>query len=354
MWALENQTPYAAERSWVQDKHGVQHWIVVVKGTYDIHHDGLTEVADTQEPIARLAVHRGDPATSSLVYDADIIGRKVSTDVLVNGTAYAPRGKRVRSIEVGVRVATVNKTLLVTGDRWWRSTAGIVAMTSAEPFEAMPLTYERAFGGFDRTDEDVTLHRMYDANPVGTGFATRETHLLDRAVPNVEYPSQRVRGWKDRPAPAGLGPIPRWWSPRREYAGTYDQRWIEERLPLWALDFDNRYHQSAPADQQAAGFLRGGELVELTNLTPSGVLRFALPKVHLGFTTFFGREQQHHLGQLDAVIIEPDTGRVMLVWQSLLECHHRVDDLDKTRVFLKTDLSPSLAGSRSSIGARGL
>ena len=61
------------------------------------------------------------------------------------------------------------------------------------------------------------------------------------------------------------------------------------RSPLWANDFDDRYHQSAPADQRAAGFLRGGELVELTNLTPDGVLRFSLPKVHVGFTTFFGR-----------------------------------------------------------------
>jgi len=68
MWMLENHTPYAAERSWVQDKNGVQHWIVVVKATYDIRQDGSTELAETQEPPVRLGVHRGDPATSSLIY----------------------------------------------------------------------------------------------------------------------------------------------------------------------------------------------------------------------------------------------------------------------------------------------
>ena len=47
MWMLENHTPYEAERSWVQDKNGIQHWIVVVKATYDIRHDGLVEVAET-------------------------------------------------------------------------------------------------------------------------------------------------------------------------------------------------------------------------------------------------------------------------------------------------------------------
>ena len=340
MWALENRTPFEVERSWVQDKHGVFHWIVVVKATYDIRRDGSTELAENQEPIVRVAVHRGDPATSSIIYDADITGRKVATDVLVNGTAYAPRGRRVQSVEARVRVGSIDKTLLVTGNRHWYAGAGGVAMANAEPFESMPLTYERAFGGFDRADPDPSQHRLYDRNPVGTGFATRASHLFDRPVPSVEYPSQRLRDWTERPAPAGLGPIARWWSPRRERAGTYDQRWLDERMPLWAIDFDERYHQSAPPDQQVAGFLRGGEPVELTNLTPTGLLRFALPRVHLGFVTFFGTRAQHHLGQLDAVIIEPDKERVMLVWQTLLACHHDVDYLDVTRIVEKRALSP--------------
>jgi hypothetical protein len=354
MWALENRTPFEAERSWVQDKHGVQHWIVVVKATYDIGNGGSLALAETQEPVVRVPVHRGDPATASLVYEADIVGRKVATDILVNGTAYAPAGRPVPSVEVRVRVAGIDKALLVTGNRLWYGKGAGVSMTSPQPFESMPLTYERAFGGFDRTDEDPALHRLYDTNPAGTGFATRAKHLHESAVPNVEYPAQRIREWTDHPAPAGLGPIDRWWSPRRQYAGTYDEQWFQERLPLWAIDFDDRYHQSAPADQQAGGFLRGGEPVELSNLTPGGVLRFALPKVHLGFTTFFGRDARHHQGQLDTVIIEPDQNRLMLVWQSLLACHHDVDYLDISRVFLKTDLSPSMAGSKPLSGARSL
>jgi hypothetical protein len=340
MWMLENHTPYEAERSWVQDKDGVQHWIVVVKATYNIRSDGSVELADKQEPIVRLAEHRGDPASSSLTYEADIVGRKVATDVLINGSAYVPRGQRAQSVEVRIRVANIDKTLLVTGNRRWYAVTGGIAMTSAEPFESMPLTYERAFGGFDRTDEDPAQHRLYDSNPVGRGFATSARHLFDQPVPNVEYPSQRLRDWADRPLPAGFGPIARWWSPRREFAGTYDQQWVDERMPLWAADFDDRYHQAAPLDQQVPGFLRGGELVELTNLTSTGLLRFALPKAHLGFTSFFGREQRHHIGRLDAVIIEPDLNRVMLVWQSLLNCHHSVDYLDKTRIVQKSDLTP--------------
>jgi hypothetical protein len=350
MWALDNRTAYASERSWTQDKDGGQYWIVVVKATYDIRPDGSTEVAEKQEPIVRIAVHRGDPASSSLIYEADIVGRKIGTDVLVNGAAYAPRGRRVTSLEVRVRAGSIDKTLLVTGNRRWYAGAAGVTRSEAEPFDTMPITYERAFGGYDRSDPDPAQHRLYDRNPVGTGFAVRASHLHDQPVPNIEYPSQRIRDWTERPLPAGLGPIPRWWSPRREHAGTYDQRWVNERMPLWATDFDDRYHQSAPPDQQVSGFLRGGEVVELTNLTPTGVLRFALPKVHLGYTTFFGADQHHHVGQLDAVIIEPDKYRVMLVWQTLLACHHDVDYLDMTRVVEKRVVSTARSGPTPSAG----
>ena len=63
--------------------------------------------------------------------------------------------------------------------------------------------------------------------------------------------------------------------------------------------------------------------------------------------------EQHHVGHLDAVIIEPDDNRVMLVWQSLLECHHRVDYLDKTRILAKSNVSPPFTGGAALVGPRG-
>lgn len=36
------------------------------------------------------------------------------------------------------------------------------------------------------------------------------------------------------------------WQPRLRYAGTYDQHWMDERLPFLPEDFDLRYFQSAP------------------------------------------------------------------------------------------------------------
>jgi len=48
MWAVENHTPYAVERTWGRDKDGVHEWIVAVKATFNIKSDGNLLLADEQ------------------------------------------------------------------------------------------------------------------------------------------------------------------------------------------------------------------------------------------------------------------------------------------------------------------
>jgi hypothetical protein len=107
---------------------------------------------------------------------------------------------------------------------------------------------------------------------------------------------------------------------------------MENKFPLLPDDFDDRFHQSAPADQQVSRYLRGGEVVTLENLTESGSLQFVLPKVHLTFSTSFGRHKEEHRASLQTVVIEPDVPQVILVWQTSLACHHLLDDLDQTLI----------------------
>jgi hypothetical protein len=333
MWAIQNKTPYAAERTWIQDKDGNKVWLVVVKATYDILPDGLTRLAEQQEPPLRSTKHQGEPGESSLLYDTDMGGIKASTDVVINGTAYAPGGRLVKSVDVQFTLGSITKRLRVFGDRVWKGNLlGGPSISSPQPFESMPIRYERAFGGWDRVADDPKDHRLDPRNPIGTGFAVRVAHSIGANLPNIEYPNRLIGSWKDRPAPAGLGPIECHWSPRRELAGTYDDKWRRERFPLWAEDFNARYHNSAPVDQQVAGFLRGGESAELVNLTPSSRMRFVLPRVYPFFRTQFGPERVEHRAQLCTVIIEPDHLRVIMVWQTSLPCNHRVDDLDGTTV----------------------
>jgi hypothetical protein len=335
MWHLDNRTPFAAERGWVRDRTGAEVWLVAVKCTFDIERDGSTAISTEQPPVLRVPESHGEPGTSSLKYEADLVLTKTTTDIVVVGHASAPDGRPVTQLDIGFRVGPVHKVLRVFGDRRW----GAFGPSSAEPFTTMPLVYERAFGGVDPMSK--APERDCDSrNPVGTGFAVARDHLSAVALPNIEYPNELVRSWNDRPRPAGCGPIGGHWQPRVGFAGTYDDKWLKQRQPLLPEDFDDRFFQCAPRDQQAPAFLHGGEPVVLHHLTPAGDLIFSLPKVFLGFDTRFrdGSRAIHKERKLHTVILEPDHPRVSLVWHTALPCHFNVEKLERTIVTLKAPL----------------
>jgi hypothetical protein len=335
MWQLDNRTPYAAERTWVRGRDGAEIWLVAVKCTFDIKTDGTTDVSAEQPPVVMAPeyVDPAAPAKSSLKYDMDLVRTKTTTDVLLLGHAHAPRSEPLTELDVGFRVGPVVKRLHVSGDRKWQGRTP----SKPEPFVKMPLTYERAYGGIDPASQDTPSPQWDVRNPLGTGFALHASRIDGMKLPNIEYPDQRLRNWEDRPAPASFGPVCAHWQPRAALAGTYDAKWQQERFPLLPEDFDDRHCQCAPADQQAPQFLGGGEPVVLINLTPGGELRFTLPRVFLGFETFFtnGERQLHERPRLHTVIIEADFPRVSLVWHSALACHPKVYKLDKTRIIEK-------------------
>jgi hypothetical protein len=334
MWQVDNRTPFAAERCWVRDRHGAEVWILAVKCTFDIAADGSTVVSEDQPPVLQVPVYNGEPGRSSLKFEADLVPTKNTTDVIVVGHAYAPRGRPVAQMDVGFRVGPVLKVVDVFGDRSW----GVVGTSSPQPFLKMPLVYERAFGGVDLKSDHPERDWEW-RNPVGTGFAISRANLRGLPAPNFEYPHERIDSWKDRPRPAGFGPIGAHWQPRVAFGGTYDDAWKRERQPLLPADFDDRFFQCAPEDQQAPSFLRGGEPVVLYRLTPGGELRFSLPKVFLGFETRFsdGSREVHKERRLHTVIIDSDGPRVSLVWHTALPCHFKIYKLERTLVTLKTE-----------------
>ena len=335
MWRLINNTPFVAERTFVRDRDGVEVWVVAVKGTYTIRPDGSTELAEEQVDVWNTPQYTGEPGKSSLSYESDLVETKPGTDVILHGKAYAARGKPVATVDVSLRVGRLSKTLRVFGDRFWREGPLGLRTTDPEPFVSLPIVYERAFGGVDERSSDPARRGSEMRNPVGTGFAMAPEHLVDQPLPNVEHPDQPITSWGQRPRPAGFGPIARDWSPRLELAGTYDERWENERLPLVPDDFDDRFYHCAPEDQQAPGYLRGGEPVELYNLSAAGAMRFELPRAYLVFNTRFGGQIVGHRAKLHTVILEPEFPRVVLVWHTSLPCHNRDQDLEVTRITQK-------------------
>lgn len=329
MWALDNRTPYGAERNWTRDKYGVHWWIVAVRATYDVASDGKLSLADEQPPPRLAPEYFGDPGKSSLRYDSDLLAAKPGTDLLVLGSAHAPRGRPAATVPVTLRIGPLLKQLVVHGSREYQDGSSSPRASAPEPFVTRPIRYELAFGGTDLSDPDPRNHGFDGRNPVGRGMAVQPDRLAGMPAHCIEYPSGDPR----TVGPAGFGPIDPSWLPRLTLAGTYDDRWASSKKPLLPDDYDPAFAMSSPSDQRLSQPLVGGERLELLNMTPNGRLALDLPTVSLSLTSAFGRRREAHPAQLVTVLVEPDDRRLVLVWQSTLRvAAPEADYLDSTEI----------------------
>jgi hypothetical protein len=267
-------------------------------------------------PIVVADTFTGEPGRSAPVHEAEFAWTKPRCDVLVNGTVHAPDGRPAERVRVGVKLGTWHKVFDVVGDREWIQRILLPVPSAPQPFLSMRITYDRAFGGVDDTDPEHAS--AYMRNPVGRGYGAprKIERLLGRPVANTEDPRDPVLlPWGDY-APMSLGPVARGWQPRLALAGTYDQRWLDEVFPFLPEDFDTRYFQAAPEDQQIEEPAPGAEMT-LLNLTPAGKVQFRLPEELEMPVVFFTRraEAEHLRAALDTVLVEPDTGVLCLTWR---------------------------------------
>lgn len=169
---------------------------------------------------------------------------------LAAGCCHRPEGHTDQPVSARVSVGATSKRLVVFGDRHF-STVGI---SSAQPFDSMPLTLANAFGG-----------PGFAANPAGKGLDA--TNGLT-PLPNVEHPDQLIVSAADRPEPAGFGPLSSALAQRSQHLGKQDKRWRDTRWPHLPEDTDARFFMAAAADQHITGFWSGGETVSVQNMHP--------------------------------------------------------------------------------------
>jgi hypothetical protein len=282
----------------------------------------------------------------------------------------------------------VDKTLRVTGERqvcrnaaperWLKSTlrACSLGMANSAPWSIStakaavrtPLRYEYAYGGECRVEsgsadagrvpakhrlsaeqrqtypDPATAPEAHDScqqNPVGRGFT--RTWFLDACgieslpAPCIEYPAQpftasgfwQMAGGDAPQAPGGMGYVGRGWLPRRDLIGQVDMKtsWKDDEVPLLPKDFDFRYWNGAPTDQQCP-YMEGGEQFLLTNLCAANapyarvddkgnsMLAFSIPKESL---FLLGIDADSAIAAMpmtiDTVLIDLDAGQVQLTWR---------------------------------------
>lgn len=331
MLQVDNQTPFAASLSVFPDPEGVETAYAVVKAAFRLGEAEPQPIVPAL-PLLATDVFWGDPATTSLRAAGEFALLKPATDVLLVGRAIAPRsGTRVA--EVHLQVGPVQRTVRVFGDRHWRRSGGGWRASDPAEWDRMPLRWELAFGGVGQPASEGEPPEFEARNPVGRGFLGRKQSPQEgQPLPNLEDPAHPITDPHDRPPPCGLGPIPPTWQPRRGFAGTYDEAWTRQRAPYLPGDFDTRFFQVAPPGLIAPGFLQGGEPVLLAGVTAGGPVRFTLPDPGLQACWHVGGGVQAAPLSLETVMLEPDLGRLQLLWRTALRVDKRLAQVARFRV----------------------
>ncbi|MGZ5969406.1 MAG: DUF2169 domain-containing protein, partial [Polyangiales bacterium] len=131
----------------------------------------------------------------------------------------------------------------------------------------------------------------------------------------------------------------------RQYCGTYDEAWTNERAPLPPLDEDDRINVCASPGLWSQTPLLGGEEVALLNLrSGGGPTRFFLPRVSLELE-FQVRDRAPHIVRphLDTVIVdalELEPGEplaVELVFRAAVKAPRRMKD---ARIVIREEWAP--------------
>lgn len=319
---------------------------VIVKRTYRITGTGVAERSDADGALRRIDEYydNGDPEWSTVQHESELAPYKASTDVVVIGKAYAPRGVPTARMPVGVQIGDRKKVLTITGDRRCSYRQGAAPVfTDPEPFAEMEIRYDRAYGGGDEKSLP-TVPFLYPRNFKGTGVVLRNVKeaVEGLPLPNIEDPQdllgperifiEEPDRWHLQPLPQGFGWLQREWYPRSALLGSYppfiDPGTVtaEERMGLLPNDHVALAKQSRLRPMEAqfangASFgmifpdLKGDESVALGGLTPDGLLKFSLPGDTPAIGLDLGAGIQELAPQLHSVSIRPDDQEVDLIWR---------------------------------------
>jgi len=346
---------------------------LVLKRKYLFQNGGGCDAVEeeAQEPVTVEEISYEDlepPRVSPIRVDNDCFAFRLKTDLVVQGSAYS-YFSGVSMTHVSVRVGTFERSIRVYGERkLTRGADGRPRFSEPETFEAIPVRYDRAYGGVDVTElrrrpaprmlrelaqvmpevpieTDTPFH--YARNPCGRGFLIHddEESLAAVEIPNLEFPfdpitpermiAGSVYGWVDAPLPACMDWQSAGWFPRIAYLGAaifppdYKGPVRETSLGWAAHDIVDIPPVTSTIDElprieftqgASAGMsldsIRPGEVVELQNLHPVySFCTFRLPdevpraRLELGSGSWTDLEPH-----LNAVVIRPDSDEVVMVW----------------------------------------
>lgn len=294
----------------------------LMKGTFEI--DTKNEIlieSKEQSPIEVSDRFRGDPAWTSLEYESDLAPFKPATDICVIGKAYSPKGLPAKSWLCGIEVGALKKSVRVTGPRFWKKEENESwSLTDPDPCTEVELSFENAYGGgFQTEDGPIT----YEENPSGKGFihVDHQDEITTLPAPQIEDVDEPIAAFDEQYAPQSFFPVAKAWLPRRDRAGTYDEKWRKNKYPNLPNDFDYRFYNCASEGMVYPGFLKGNEHIILEHMNPKKEnIQFQLPEKY--FLTECRRadgEIEHPLMALDTLFIDTEKYMVLILWRGVTQ-----------------------------------
>ncbi len=341
---------------------------LVMKLTFSITASGECVPAKTQLPIIVAPVPYETvktPLVSPPSWDSDLMAFKAGTDVVVQGHAYS-YGRAAQTIDAELALPNVSRIVRVHGDRRLDWGMGRPVFTPAEPFELMPLRYDRAYGGCDQFNlgkvTDLLMRELiktqpalqldssseshYPRNPAGRGFLIEMNRQSSEnmLLPNLEFPFDPVTperlavgstdNWMSAPLPATFDWIDPSWFPRIAYLGLTPEHivpvdGVQEIARGWA----------APGLLKLKSVMRGGWHPTFQHgASPGLVLRRLQPGTQMLLRNMFPLHPERRLqlsskvpqveisitesnrvattSNLSAVVVLPDQDQVVEVWSA--------------------------------------
>ena len=327
----------AADAIVALDVAGREHLVLVAKATWSIPAPGGRPRPLPPQPLEPSDVFVEDPGQSAMLYGSDFARFKPRCDVLFNASAHAPNSQPVREMQVGWQVGPLIKGLNVVGPRVWEKRMGGIKLSKPEPFTRMPLHFGQAFGGTRYYEKGRGAQKQLFAdtlltNPNGIGWFGPHTRgeIEGAPVANLEDPKNPIRKPDGNNPPIAFSAIARHWDPRKNYAGTYDETWRKEVFPLLPKDFDERFHQCAPQDQQM-DYPKGGEQVTLRYMMADrDDVRFRLPALNNVKFRILRTDYSSEMPTpvVDTLYFEPDEARFSAVWRASVPIKRRIQEFD--------------------------
>ena len=322
---LINRTPVVGHlRVSKLEETPFRYGLLTAKATFEVDDKGRVRL-DTQAPYP---VFEADEPTPLGVLPSDVVPRRDrALEVIVLGSVYG-RGQARQTVDL--TVGAHRQRLLALGERRWSSAAPGARISEPEPFDVLPLTWARAYGG--SADCWIDAHSVIDLehpmNKYGRGFdAARLAEDVGKAfqappgyprlaakyrreLPNLEDPRHPIQRWEDDPRPYCWATVPM-------DIGVHSQR-AQDRMrahqPLSQAEMlELVYHRAHP--DWILPIPPAGAKVTLRGMTPSGVWSFVLPRLRVLADYVLGersgvRELDPHL-----LMLLPEESRFYLVYR---------------------------------------